>query len=60
MVEIALVPGDDMLANEHDHFLECLRDRKVKPILTLDDALNGLKLADAALESLRLEREANV
>jgi predicted dehydrogenase len=60
MTEIPLVPGDDMLANEHDHFLDCLRERKAKPALTLDDALNGLKLADAILESLRLEREVSV
>jgi predicted dehydrogenase len=60
VTEIPLVQGDDMLANEHDHFLDCLRNCNTKPTLTLDDALNGLKLADAILESLRLEREVNV
>ena len=60
MAEIPLVAGDDMLANEHDHFLDCVRERTAKPALTLDDALNGLKLADAILESLRLGREVGV
>ena len=60
MTELPLVQGDDMLANEQDHFLDCLRNRNTKPALTLDDALNGLKLADAILESLRLEREVRV
>jgi predicted dehydrogenase len=60
MTELPLVPGDDMLANEQDHFLDCVRNRGTNPALTLDDALNGLKLADAILESLRLEREVSV
>jgi predicted dehydrogenase len=45
--------ADDPLKNEQDHFLACVRDRALKPALNLDDALAGLKLADAALESLR-------
>jgi predicted dehydrogenase len=44
--------ADDALRNEQDHFLACVRDRTLRPALSLDDALAGLKLADAALESL--------
>ena len=60
VTELPLIEGDDMLANEQDHFLDCLRNRDTRPALTLDDALNGLKLADAILESLRLERKVSV
>lgn len=46
--------GDDPLCNEHDRFLACVRDRSEAPGLDLLEALAGLKLADAAIESLRL------
>ena len=46
--------GDDSLCNEHDRFLACVRDRSQAPALNLSQALAGLKLADAAIESLRL------
>lgn len=49
--------GDDPLRNEHDHFLARARDRSQAPALNLSQALIGLKLADAAIESLRLGRE---
>ena len=45
--------ADDPLRNEQDHFLACVRDRSVAPALTLSQALVGLTLADAAIESLR-------
>jgi UDP-N-acetylglucosamine 3-dehydrogenase len=46
--------GTDIpLRNEQDHFLACVRDRSVAPALTLLQALVGLKLADAAIESLQ-------
>ena len=45
--------ADDPLRNEQDHFLACVRDRSQAPALTLSQALVGLKLADAAIESLR-------
>jgi predicted dehydrogenase len=44
---------DDPLRNEHDHFLACVRDRSQAPALTLSQALVGLRLADAAIGSLR-------
>jgi predicted dehydrogenase len=44
---------DDPLRNEQDHFLRCVRDRSQTPALTLSQALVGLTLADAAIESLR-------
>ena len=44
--------GDDPLRNEQDHFLACVRDRSLVPTLALSQALVGLKLADAAIESL--------
>ena len=53
----ALAAADDPLRNEHDHFLTCVRDRSRARALDLSDALAGLKLADAAIESLRLNRE---
>jgi predicted dehydrogenase len=49
--------GDDPLRNEHDHFLACVRDRSRAPAIDLPQALAGLRLADAAIESLRLNRE---
>ena len=49
--------GDDPLRNEQDHFLACVRDRSQTPTLDLSQAVAGLKLADAAIESLRLSRE---
>ncbi len=48
---------DDPLRNEQDHFLACVRDRSRTPALDLSEALAGLKLADAAIESLSLDRE---
>jgi predicted dehydrogenase len=58
--QIPASSGDDPLANEHDHFLACVSDRQRQPALDLQDALAGLKLADAILESLRLDREVSV
>ena len=49
--------ADDPLRNEQDHFLACVRDRSRARALDLSDALAGLKLADAAIESLRLNGE---
>jgi predicted dehydrogenase len=45
--------ADDPLRNEHDHFLACVRDRTQAPAVTLSQALIGLKLADAPIQSLR-------
>ena len=44
---------DDPLRNEQDHFLACVRDSSQAPALTLSQALVGLRLADAAIGSLR-------
>jgi hypothetical protein len=49
--------ADDPLRNEQDHFLECVFDRSIAPAVDLTQALAGLKLAHAAMESLRLNRE---
>ena len=59
-LDVPLVEGDDPLTNEQDHFLACVRDRSRKPALDLEDAVAGLKLADAAMESLRTGREVAV
>jgi predicted dehydrogenase len=48
--------ADDPLRNEQDHFLACVRDRSRLPALGLPQALAGLKLADASMQSLRAER----
>ena len=40
--------------NEQDHFLACVTDRSRTPALGLTEAIKGLTLADAALDSLRL------
>jgi predicted dehydrogenase len=45
--------ADDPLRNEQDHFLACVRDGSRAPALSLSQALVGLTLADAAIESLR-------
>jgi predicted dehydrogenase len=49
--------ADDPLRNEQDHFFSCVGDRLQAPALNLEQALAGLRLADAAIESLRLGRE---
>jgi predicted dehydrogenase len=54
------IEADDPLRNEHDHFLACVRDRSHARALDLSQAIIGLKLADAAMESLRSDREAVV
>jgi len=56
-MDTAPAAADDPLRNEQDHFLACVRDRSRPRALDLSDALAGLKLADAAIESLRLNRE---
>ena len=56
-VEHGADPSNDPLRNEQDHFLACVADRSVAPALGLIDAMEGLKLADAAMQSLRLDRE---
>ena len=56
-MDYAPAAADDPLRNEQDHFLACVRDRSRARALDLSDALAGLKLADAAIESLRLNRE---
>jgi len=52
--------ADDPLRNEQDHFLARVIDRSHSPLLSLPEAIEGLKLADAALQSLREGREARV
>jgi predicted dehydrogenase len=51
---------DDPLRNEHDHFLARVADRSLPPALGLAEALAGLRLADAAMESLRSGREVAI
>lgn len=58
--EIDVVAEDDALANEQAHFLDCVRDPLCRPKLGLEDALNGLLLADALLRSLALGRSVDV
>jgi hypothetical protein len=48
------------LRNEQDHFLVCVRDQSRARALDLPQAIAGLKLADAALESLHLNREVTL
>jgi predicted dehydrogenase len=52
--------ADDPLRNEHDHFLTCVRDQNQERAVTLEEALVGLRLADAAIESLRLRRAVDL
>lgn len=52
--------ADDPLRNEQDHFLACVADRSRKPALGLPEAIEGLKLAEASLQSLQLQVEALV
>jgi predicted dehydrogenase len=52
--------ADDPLRNEQDHFLACVRDHSRAPALDLPQALAGLKLADAAIESLNRDREVRL
>ena len=55
-----LARADDPLRNEQDHFLACVRDRSLAPALDLPQALASLELADAAIESLNLDREVEL
>lgn len=57
---IPLAMNDDALANEHDHFFACLRDRNQAPALTLRDAVAGLRLAEALCDSLRDSRDVRL
>ncbi len=57
---LPLVPGDDQLANEQDYFLSLIREGSRPVIVTMDDAVRGLKLADAILESQRDRREMRI
>jgi predicted dehydrogenase len=52
--------ADDPLRNEQDHFLDLVADRSRAPALGLSEAIEGLKLADAAIRSLRLGCEIPV
>jgi predicted dehydrogenase len=52
--------ADDPLRNEQDHFFACVADRTRTPALGLSEAIEGLKLAEAAMQSLRLHRETTV
>jgi predicted dehydrogenase len=52
--------ADDPLRNEQDHFLGLVANRSRAPALGLADAIEGLKLADAAMQSLRLGRETSI
>lgn len=52
--------ADDPLRNEQDHFLGCVANRSLKPALGLAEALAGLRLADAVMQSLRTGGEAIV
>ena len=54
---LAAVEADDPLWNEQEHFLSRLRERSVRPVVDLSQAVDGLKLADAMIESLRLGHE---
>jgi predicted dehydrogenase len=56
-IETRAAEADDALRNEHDHFLACILDRSRSPALSLSQAIAGLELADASMESLRLNRE---
>ena len=49
---VDLAAEEDALANELDHFLDCLRDPRRQPALTLRDAAAGLRLAGGLLRSL--------
>jgi predicted dehydrogenase len=57
---LTLAEADDPLRNEQDHFLVRVRDRSRARALDLPQALAGLKLAEAALESLYLNREVTL
>jgi predicted dehydrogenase len=57
---VDLVTPDDALANELDHFLDCLRDPRRQPALTLRDAAAGLQLAGGLLRSLESGRAEDV
>lgn len=57
---IPLAMNDDALANEHDHFFACLRDRNQAPALTLHDAVAGLRLAEALCSALSDRREVKL
>ena len=55
--DLGTTDGDDPLRREQEHFLECVRYRSRKPALDLQQAISGLELAEAAIESLRLGQE---
>jgi predicted dehydrogenase len=58
--ELSLAEGDDPLANELDAFLSYVRDPRQTPALSIHDALRGMALADAMMESIRLDQTVSV
>jgi predicted dehydrogenase len=57
LITHVVAEADDPLRNEQDQFFACVRDRLQAPAVKLEQALAGLMMADAAIESLRVGRE---
>lgn len=58
--ELPLTSGDDPLANEHDCFVARIRNSQAPLPVSMNDAIIGLKLAEAILQSLASRREVAV
>jgi predicted dehydrogenase len=58
--DIPALADDDPLSNEQDRFFACVRERSRPRALGLEEAIDGLRLADAALGSLRLGRPVDI
>lgn len=57
---LPLALSDDPLANEHGAFLTRIRGGTAPPPVTMTDAITGLTLADAILESLASRRDVEL
>ena len=58
--ELPLASDDDPLVNEHDGFVARIRNKQQPLPVSMTDAIIGLKLAEAILQSLRNRREAAI
>jgi hypothetical protein len=51
VIDLKEIPEDPLLA-ELEYFMHCLRSAEMPEIVTLNDACDGLAIAEAVLDSL--------
>ena len=54
--DMPLVISDDNLMNEHNYFFSLIRSKSRPAVVTIYDAVHGLRGADSILQSLKERR----